>query len=153
MKRIEPREIPGPTEIRVRWRAESRDAMVVRTSGSLDSMTAGDFAERLTAILRPAPRHLLFDLGEVDYLSSMGLSVILKTAIRLKDGGSTCRIYDPRPSVRRVLEIARWDMAILDPAAAGAGSPFFGYLCEEEPLRQSKRLRAPSPAPPRLFQN
>ena len=144
------KDIPGATDLRVWHLAASPDAPVVRVAGTLDGTAASDLETRLNSILHPTPSHLLFDLGSVDYVSSMGLSAVLKTVIRLKNAGANCWLYDPQHSVRRVFEIAKWDRLILDPASLSADSPFFGYVCDEEPARAARRKKS-SAIPPRLY--
>jgi anti-sigma B factor antagonist len=151
MERFQFREIPGPTDLRVSWLGVDRNTVVVRIQGPLDSNTAQDFEIRLKSLFEPMPEHLLMDLGRVDYLSSMGLTAILKYAIQLKKAGFELAVYDPPLSVRRVLEISKWDQIILDSKKVASDSAFFGYVCDEEPARQVRRNQASS-VPPRLFQ-
>jgi anti-anti-sigma factor len=144
------RSVPGVTDLDL-WISSAGAGAVVELSGSLDATTAADLESRLMAELH-APRQVLLDLGQVIYLSSMGLSVILKTAIKLKNSGSECRIYDPQRSVRRVLEIAKWSHLIIDPARVAADDPFHGYISSEEPARSARRASGSgAAAPPRLY--
>lgn len=145
------RTVPGATDLDLWIASPDNGAAVIGLGGTLDATTAADLETRLAGELS-ALRRVLLDLGRVDYLSSMGLSVILKTAIKLKNSGSECRIYDPQRSVRRVLEIAKWSHLILDPAQVRADDPFHPYLSVEEPIRSARRASEPGPAaPPRLY--
>ncbi len=143
------RSIGGVTDLKVLHITQD-GRPVLKIEGTLDATTAADLETRLKPFVDPAPEHLLFDLGFVDYLSSMGLSAVLKTAIRLKSAGSECWVYDPQLSVRRVLEIAKWDHLIADPAAIQAHFPFFSYISSEEPARAARRGKSTS-NPPRLY--
>lgn len=129
------------------------DAPVLRISGTLDATTAADLDRHLSPVLRHPVRHLLLDLGQVDYLSSMGLSVLLKTAVKLKAAGADCRVYDPQRSVRRVLEISKWEQLIVDPGTMAPDDPHGPYVRAEEPLRAGQRARAERPSPPRLYRD
>lgn len=145
--------IPGDTDLRVSKIMLDTGSCVAVLAGTLDGVTATDLDERLRTLLDPLPENFLLDLGDVDYLSSMGLSVVLKMAIKLKSAGSACLFYDPQLSVRRVLEISKWAHLILDPKSLTADSPFFGYVCDEEPARAARRNKSAASNPPRLFQD
>jgi len=145
------RSVPGVTDLDLWIVSAGADAAIIGLGGTLDATTAADLETRLTGELR-VPRQVLLDLGRVDYLSSMGLSVILKTAIKLKSSGCECRIYDPQRSVRRVLEIAKWSHLVLDPAQVSVTDPFHTYISAEEPSRAARRGSEPGiAAPPRLY--
>ena len=49
------------------------------------------------------------DLGEVHYVSSAGLRVLLKAAKQAKAGGGAFAIASPQAPVREVLEISGFD--------------------------------------------
>lgn len=144
-------EISGNTDLRVTRVLLGPDSIVGRFWGALDGVTAADLDRRLETLLAPMPKHILLDLGGVNYLSSMGLSVLLKTAIRAKASGSLCQFYDPQLSVRRVLEISKWDHLILSPESIASDSPFFGYVYDEEPVRTARRAKGAPSNPPRLY--
>ena len=150
MSHVQSRDIPGPTDLKVTQFVDASGTCVLRVVGTLDAASVTDFSARLQPALNPVPVNLLMDFGGVDYVSSLGLSAVLQTAIRLKNAGSACRLYDPQLSVRRVFEIAKWHHLILDPAAVEPNSPFFSYLCDEEPKRAPLRNKATA-NPPRLY--
>ena len=144
------KNIAGPTDLRLTGFSFEEGRLVARIEGTLDASTASDLDERFKSLLQTTPAGFLVDLGGVDYLSSMGLSILFKTVIRLKNNSVPCWFYDPQLSVRRVLQISKWDHLIIDAAAIKANHPFFGYVCEQEPLRASRRSQSSAP-PPRLI--
>lgn len=144
-----PKSIGGVTDLKLLHITQD-GRPILKIEGTLDATTAADLEVRLRPLIDPAPSQLLFDFGGVDYISSMGLSVVLKTAIKLKNAGAECWVYDPQLSVRRVLEIAKWDHLIADPATMKAAFPFFVYISDEEPARIVRRSKSAS-NPPRLY--
>jgi anti-anti-sigma factor len=143
----------SPDDLKIITILDNPESPVLRLSGTLDATTADELGNQLALVIRTIPKHLLFDLGQVDYISSMGLSVLLKTAVKLKAAGSECHIYDPQRSVRRVLEISKWDHLILDPSKLSADDPCGSYVLAEEPTRAERRGRTDRPLPPRLFRD
>lgn len=53
------------------------DTIVTTLSGKLNSDTAPQLEERLTLLTKPPQGHLIIDCGELDYISSAGLRVVL----------------------------------------------------------------------------
>ena len=53
------------------------DTIVTTLSGKLNSDTAPQLEERLMLLTKPPQGHLIIDCGELDYISSAGLRVVL----------------------------------------------------------------------------
>lgn len=84
---------------------ERRDGiLVLAPAGRLDSPSSPDLERRLLAAA--GEQRLVLDLGEVEYMSSAGLRVLLKLARRMKDAGGElllCALGEP---VRQVFDLA-----------------------------------------------
>jgi anti-anti-sigma factor len=78
----------------------------VALTGRLDTQTYLQCEERLQPLLNATTRVLLFDLAGLDYLSSMGLRVLMKTAAALRPHGGRCVLARMQPPIRKVIEIA-----------------------------------------------
>lgn len=78
----------------------------VALKGRLDTQTYVQCEERIRPLLTTATRVLLFDMAGVDYLSSMGLRVLMKTATALGSHGGRCVLARLQPPIRKVIEIA-----------------------------------------------
>jgi anti-anti-sigma factor len=78
----------------------------VSLKGRLDSQTYVQCEQRLQPLLSAATRVLVFDLARLDYISSMGLRVLMKTTKALAAHGSKCLLTRPQPPIRAVIEIA-----------------------------------------------
>ena len=74
--------------------------------GRLDTQTYAQCEERLEPLLAAAPRVLVFDLAELDYLSSMGLRVLMKTNKTITAHGGKFFITRLQPQIRVVIDIA-----------------------------------------------
>jgi anti-anti-sigma factor len=91
-------------EIAVENQPEGR--VRVALTGRLDTQTYAQCEERLQPLLGAATRVLLFDMAGLDYISSMGLRVLMKTANTLATHGGKCVVTRLRPPIRKVIEIA-----------------------------------------------
>lgn len=91
-------------EINIENQGEGR--VRVTLSGRLDTLTYTCCEERLAPFLTAATRVLVFDMAGLNYISSMGLRVLMKTASALTAHGGQCVITRPQPPIRKVIEIA-----------------------------------------------
>jgi len=78
---------------------------VVKVAGEVDIQTSPVLEERLGAILDDGQTSVVVDLGDVTFLDSTGLSVLISTLRRCRAAGGELQIVGPRPNVRKVLEI------------------------------------------------
>ena len=78
----------------------------VALKGRLDTQTYAQCEQRLQPLLTAATRVLVLDLALLDYLSSMGLRVLMKTTKALAAHGGKCLLMRPQPPIRAVIDIA-----------------------------------------------
>lgn len=84
-------------------RMEKKNAETLALSGRLDTMTAPELEAELSALL-PTVQTLTLDMEDLDYISSAGLRVILKTqkALEKKAGLKLTHVSE---AVREVFDI------------------------------------------------
>lgn len=85
------------------------DISIFSLSGRLDSNTSPDFEKRLSEVIRQGTRRLVVDFGALDYISSAGLRVILKTTKDIKRAEGLLVLCAMKDYVREVFEIAGFD--------------------------------------------
>lgn len=78
----------------------------VALNGRLDTQTYAQCEERIRPLLTASTRVLMFDMANLNYLSSMGLRVLMKTATALGSHGGRCVLAHLQPPIRKVIEIA-----------------------------------------------
>jgi anti-sigma B factor antagonist len=79
----------------------------LRLSGRLDAAQV-DKAEK---VLNQVEDSAVCDLGELEYISSAGLGVFVKTHLRLQSKGSALRLVNVQPRVRPIFRYAHLDEA------------------------------------------
>jgi anti-anti-sigma factor len=84
-----------------------RETTVVSLTGRLDTATSPRAEQALAPILAVAPKHVVFDLGGLDFVSSAGLRVLLGARKTLTDAGSECVLVNMKPQIERVLEVIK----------------------------------------------
>jgi anti-anti-sigma factor len=72
-------------------------------------------------VLAGAKKKLVIDLGDVDFLASMGLRTLLTCARTVKSKGGMVAIANPQPGVAKVLSTSGVDeIMTVSPTLAGA---------------------------------
>jgi anti-sigma B factor antagonist len=72
--------------------------------GELDMATAPELAERLKEVAATGQHEVTVDLGELEFMDSQGINVLLHARATLHSQGRGLTIRSPRPLVARVLE-------------------------------------------------
>lgn len=81
-------------------RTESGDPLVV-VAGDLDMSNAEALGSRVSDVLAEHPERLVFDLGELRFMDSAGIAVLIRALARV----GTVEVRSASPAVRRVLEV------------------------------------------------
>jgi anti-sigma B factor antagonist len=82
------------------------DTVRISFAGELDIASAPMFVHAIGEVLDDEPhRRIRVDFTEVQFLDSAGISALLKCWQRAEDRGRELVVVDPRPGVRRILEI------------------------------------------------
>ena len=81
------------------------DNGLVKLTGRLDASQV----ERATPVFDGIDRSVTADLSQLDYISSAGLGLFVKTHKRLVASGHALQLINPTPHVRNVLHYAGLD--------------------------------------------
>ena len=84
--------------------------VVLRLAGVIDSNSAGAFQTPLIAAVSLPDRRVELDLGDVEFISSAGLRVLLIAAKRLASRGERLSLTRLKPYVRGTLELANFGL-------------------------------------------
>jgi anti-sigma B factor antagonist len=82
------------------------NTLVVDITGELDTQTAGSAMDALQEHVDTNPENFLINLAGVDFVSSSGLRVILRTAKQVRANGGNMKVCGARGMVKEVLEIS-----------------------------------------------
>jgi anti-anti-sigma factor len=77
----------------------------VKLEGRLDASQSEKAKEELSKI----NESITIDMSDLDYISSSGLSVLIKTYKRLEEGGETVTLTNMSDRIRDVFELTRLD--------------------------------------------
>lgn len=82
------------------------NVLIISVKGRLDALTSTDFEESICRLINAGERRLVFDLGELDYISSAGLRAILFSAKKLKSVDGLVAFTNISGMISEVFEIS-----------------------------------------------
>jgi anti-sigma B factor antagonist len=88
---------------------KQNDILVFKLDGRLDSKTSPDFEEKISKAKDEGILEMIFDFENLDYISSAGLRVILKTTKDISRQGGKLFLCSMQDYVKEVFEIAGFD--------------------------------------------
>ena len=86
--------------------------LVVELTGKLDTQTSGPASEEMARIVQDGNSKILLNLRNLEFLSSAGLRVLLRTAKLLPEPEGRMMICQAKGVVKEVLEISGFDTFI-----------------------------------------
>ncbi len=84
----------------------TNDVKVVAFEGKLDTQTSPDAQQQLTRLIEEGENRFLVNFEKLDYISSVGLRVLLAAAKQLKEFDGELRICSLNEVVREVFDIS-----------------------------------------------
>jgi anti-sigma B factor antagonist len=81
------------------------DIPIVSVCGRIDATSSRDLENALNSLIDKNNTKIVLDLGGVEYISSVGLRVILGALKKVKPMKGDLRLADLQPFVREVFEI------------------------------------------------
>ena len=86
---------------------DSREGVVlIKPAGRVDSASAGEFESVVTAKLDEGCQKLVFDFGDLDFMSSAGLRVVLLAGKRLRESKGKLAFAGMRDNVHDVFAMS-----------------------------------------------
>jgi len=79
------------------------DVAVLHIVGRIDGTTTNRLDQAIATVMDGGNRRIIFDLTEVDYVSSAGLRTILMAAKRANAGGGCIALFGLQPAVEEIM--------------------------------------------------
>jgi anti-anti-sigma factor len=87
--------------------AGNTGALTVKLIGSLDTATAPELERQLAPVLAGGTKEIVFDLGQLKFVSSAGLRVFAATRRQLKTRDGQVAFIHLQPQIQEVFEIMK----------------------------------------------
>jgi anti-anti-sigma factor len=85
--------------------AFSAQTATIKLSGSLDTATAPELEAQLATVLAGKVKELVFDLADLNFISSAGLRVIAQARKQLRERGGLASFVHLQPQIQEVFDI------------------------------------------------
>jgi anti-sigma B factor antagonist len=92
-------------DLKMKITLKSPGVYVLLLNGWLDSQTHKILDEKVEEILKESPKTLIFNMEQLDYISSAGVRIIYKTKKTLKRDGGYLFLMNLKPQIKKVFEI------------------------------------------------
>ena len=83
----------------------SPDKVLVKVTGEMDTLSSEQFKQDVAPLMDRKGLALELDLGELEYIASRGLRVILSLAQSLTPSGGSLKVTAVSPAVREVFDL------------------------------------------------
>jgi len=86
---------------------EDKKAIIVKINEELDHHTCTDIRKKIDSeISYRMPQKLIFDFGNVSFMDSSGIGIVIGRYKNMKDIGGEAIIANTRPTVKRIFEMS-----------------------------------------------
>jgi anti-anti-sigma factor len=92
-------------ELKVNVVEKTPGYFVFKPVGSIDSVTGEMLEQRVNYILKGSPKGIVFDMQQIDYMSSAGVRIVFKVQKEMKQKGGMFSIINMQPQIKKVFEI------------------------------------------------
>ena len=80
---------------------------VINLTGSLDTNSAEQLEEELAEIIGGQTKAVVFDMGGVNYICSLGIGLTIKTKKSLESKGATFAMVGLQPQIKKVFDMMK----------------------------------------------
>ncbi len=85
------------------------DLMILRADGGLNTGTAGQLSDKMSALVTGGVRKIIVDCSKLEIVSSLGLSSLLMLHTRMKKVGGEVKLCGIKGSIMQVIRISKLD--------------------------------------------
>jgi anti-sigma B factor antagonist len=85
---------------------QQQRVLVISLAGSLDALSADEAQGTIAAQLNGEPQQVVLDLGQVGFMSSSGIRVLVETLKRSRGNGGDMCLAAAQPGIQQTLEIS-----------------------------------------------
>lgn len=87
----------------------AKPVLIVKLDGRFDTQASQEGQAAIDAEIARGWKYMVLDLTRLDFISSAGLRVLLKTSKSLKAAGGELRVHGPNETVREIFGISGFD--------------------------------------------
>ncbi len=100
---------PTMDKIRISIQDNDGDITTIRVDGVIDTLTANQLDEAISAVINRSKCKITLDLAGVDYISSAGWGAMITHLKNVRDNSGDLKISGMIPNVREIYELLEFD--------------------------------------------
>jgi len=85
---------------------KNNDTLIVSVKGRMDALTSVEFEKKLSELIAAGESRIIINLSQLDFISSAGLSSILKIAKQLKKRDGKILFAELQDTIKDVFKIS-----------------------------------------------
>lgn len=129
----------------LRYHSIESDVLVIDADGGLNRATAAELVDQIGQLVDAGLRRIVVDCSKVDYISSLGMSALLRLHASMGRRGASVKVCSVRGLAAQALQLMRLDRVFdLHPDLNRA---LLSFREEREAERGGARATATTPAP------
>jgi anti-anti-sigma factor len=91
------------------WTKRIKDLYIIEISGRVDNLSSKDLEAKLDDVIKKNNNKIIIDLAAVEYISSVGLRVLLVALKKQKERDGSIQLVSLQPFVRDIFKITGFD--------------------------------------------
>ncbi len=80
--------------------SDASGACVLKLSGEIDASNVESLLLAIEPVVQSAPERVIFDLGDLDFMDSSGIALLLRVA----SAAQSVQLHEPSSTMRRIIE-------------------------------------------------
>ena len=94
-------------DIKIKTQQKDDNTMIVSFIGSLDTETYTECEEELKKAMTPVFKAYIFDMTDLEYISSIGFAVLFRAKKTIEESGGAVVIVNLKPNVQKIFEMVK----------------------------------------------
>ncbi len=89
-----------------------RDILIVRADGGLNAQNAGDFVNRITALVDSGLTRIIIDCHKLEHITSSGMGTLMRLHAKMAQIGGDVKMASVKGIILKVLSLTRLDTVL-----------------------------------------
>lgn len=94
-------------KLKIDIQKKEEGVFIINPLGAIDTSTYQEFEDKIFPLIEPSTKVLILDMSGVNYISSMGVSAIIKIKKAVEANKGSLLIANLQPQIKAVFEVIR----------------------------------------------
>ncbi|MFC1764579.1 STAS domain-containing protein [Planctomycetota bacterium] len=89
-----------------------QEVLIVRADGGLNAQNAGDFVNKIAALIDTGLTRIIVDCSKLDHITSAGMGTLMRLHTKMAQKGGNVKIACVKSMILKVLQLTRLDTVL-----------------------------------------